>query len=924
MGGLSRDVPLDDETWQDDTRRLPSVLDRAIDLPFACWRWALAGIAIAAAMLLRLVGLDRWPLSAHGADSALSAWWLVHGDNLPDNLHGIAATVQWAALAIFVGGANDAVVRVGFALAGIAAVLLWLALHRRLGWDISAAALVLAAFSPTLIVASRTVDGAALAGLGTMVVLISILRAGGSNSLAWPILAGIASAVMILSDPFGIVLVGLVWLGALLVAQALERAPRAWTSLALPAVASGAATIVLTTTVLLTRPGSFTASLAALGKAIWNDHISDIGSHAHMTAFNLLLNEPLLIALAIVAVVTLRATPLTRAATTWTLAAFVASTLFGGNNLTAWVGVVIPLTLLAAIGAAHLRARLPWRALREGPATLYLAAAFLMAAALLSLFGLLTSGTGGNAADWLLRFVLVVLVAVVPLAFALSTIGRRVTGDRLALVLCIGLLFLGGLTVRSSVLSASERPGEPGDPLAANALSADIPIVIGRLERLSRDMTLNQRDSQDPTGGHGLRIAIDSKIEQPFVWYFREFPHLTIFDPETDAAPADAQIVIIDSSRDASAIAPSMRGQDFVYGHNLAPAFDAPDWSDLLAGIVNPDEWRRLAAFLIDRNLDRQPEQQQFTVLADTDIANRLFQATGPFSLSDRVGAGSAEGQLNGPRGVALSSDGTIVVVDSRNGRVQEYASDGSFVRAFGSIGAGEGQLGINASAGAGGPNGVAVDADGSIYVADTWNHRVSVFSADGTPLRTWGQFADLQDSTDAQQMPGAFYGPRGIAIHDDLVYVTDTGNERVQVFQTDGTFMRAFGGTGSGDGQLMEPVGIAVGQDGTVYVADAHNGRIARFASDGTWLGAWEVAQWQDQQYFEPWIAVSDDGHVYVTMSTLGVIVPFDADGTAGDPLGIGQVRRPYGIAVTSGGAALLVADGALQTVLTVPLPLQ
>ncbi len=58
--------------------------------------------------------------------------------------------------------------------------------------------------------------------------------------------------------------------------------------------------------------------------------------------------------------------------------------------------------------------------------------------------------------------------------------------------------------------------------------------------------------------------------------------------------------------------------------------------------------------------------------------------------------------------------------------------------------------------------------------------------------------------------------------------------------------------------------------------------------------------------------------------MSTLGVIVPFGADGTAGDPLGIGQVRRPYGIAVTSGGAALLVADGALQTVLTVPLPLQ
>ncbi|MCO5175658.1 MAG: 6-bladed beta-propeller [Thermomicrobiales bacterium] len=917
-------MPLDDETWQVDTRRLPSVLDRAIDLPFAGGRWALASIAIVAATLLRLVGLDRWPLSASGGDSALSAWWIVRGENVSDDLHGVAATVQWAALAIFVGGANDAIVRVAFGLAGIATVLLWLAFHRRLGWDISAAALVLAAFSPTMIVAARNVDGAALAGLGTLVILFAVIWSGNSQSLGWAVLAGVASALMILSDPYGIVLVGLAWPGAVLIARALDRRPHTWATLAAPSVAAGAATIILTTTVLLTRPGSFTASLAALGRAFWNDHIAEVGTQWHMTAFNLLLNEPLLVVLAIVAVVTSRATPLTRSTSIWALSAFVASTLLGGNNLTAWVGVVIPLTLLAAIGAAHLRARLPWRSLREGPGTLYVAAATLMLAALLSLFGLLTSGTGGNAADWLLRFVLVALVAVVPLAFALSAIGRRVTGDRLVLAFLIGLVLLGGLTIRSSVLAASERPGEPGDPLAAHALSADIPIVVGRLQRLSRDMTLNQRDSADPTGGHGLRIAIDSRIEQPFAWYFRQYPNLTIFDPDSGAAPSDAQIVIIDSSRDASLVAPSMRGQDYIYGHDLAPMFAAPEWSNLLSGIVNPDEWRRFAAFIIDRNLDRQPEAQQFTVLAEPDIANRLFQATGPFNLSDRVGAGSAEGQLNSPRGVAISSDGTIVVVDSRNGRVQEYASDGSFIRTFGTSGAGEGQLGINSAAGAGGPNGVAIDADGSIYVADTWNHRISVFSADGTPLRTWGQFADLQDSTDAQQMTGMFYGPRGIAIHDGLVYVTDTGNERVEVFETDGTFVRAFGGTGSGDGQLLEPVGIAVGKDGTVFVADAHNGRIARFSSDGTWLGAWAVAQWKDQLYFEPWIAVSDDGNVYVTMSTLGVIVPFDADGNAGDPLGVGQVRRPYGIAVTTGGVALLVADGALQTVLTVPLPLQ
>ena len=57
----------------------------------------------------------------------------------------------------------------------------------------------------------------------------------------------------------------------------------------------------------------------------------------------------------------------------------------------------------------------------------------------------------------------------------------------------------------------------------------------------------------------------------------------------------------------------------------------------------------------------------------------------------------------------------------------------------------------------------------------------------------------------------GLFYGPRGLAFHDGELYVTDTGNERVQVFTPDGTFVRMFGTIGSDLGNLLEPVGIAV-----------------------------------------------------------------------------------------------------------------
>lgn len=918
---MSRDLPLDDDRWATEPTDEASVLDRAIVLPFAAGRWALVAIAASAALLLRLVGLDRWPLSISGANAATDAYRLVHGEGFPRDLHGVTTTVEWAALAIFAGGANDAIVRVGFAVAGIAAVLLWLALIRPFGWEVAASGLVLSAFSPTLVVAARTVDGAVLVLLGTMVVLISVIRANTTRGIAWPAIAGVATALMVLAHPFGVVAAVVAWLGALLVAGTSEDASPQRGALALPALASGLLTLVLTTTVLLTRPGSLPATLGELLRRLWQEHLSEAGSLAHLLTFNLILNEPLLLLLGAVALVAARGERLTRAAAIWLGVAFLVASVFGAGALASWTMVVVPLTLLASTGAAYLAARLPWGEYRRGPATIYMLAVLLMVAAGVSLIGLLAGGTGSNTVDWLLRFVLVVLVAIVPLAFALSALGRRMRGDRLVIVLAAAMLLFGGLTVRSSVLAASERPGDPGDPLARYALSADIPIVVGRLERLSRDLTMAQRDSRDPAGGHGLRIAIDSAVAQPFAWYFRDYPRMTIFDPATETPPADVQVVILDGSRDAGVVAPGLTGQTYQYGHDLAPSYAAPDWAGIASSAFSIDGWRHFAGVMIDRSIDNRPAAQQFQVLATPDIANSFFQATGPFNLSDRVGAGSAEGQLNGPRGVAVGADGSIYVVDSRNARVQQYGPDGVFIRAVGSAGSGPGQLGLNAAAGGGGPNGLAIADDGSIFVADTWNHRITVFAADGAPLRTWGQFADLQDSADAQQQLGSFYGPRGIVIHGGLVYVTDTGNERVQVFDQQGTLVRAFGGAGDGDGKLREPVGIAVAADGTILVADSHNGRIARFNADGSWRDAWPVAQWAGLQYFEPWLALGDDGTTYATTSTLGEIVQLDSTGREAEAIGKGTLRQPFGVAVSPGGGSLLVADGALQTVLTVPL---
>ena len=117
------------------------------------------------------------------------------------------------------------------------------------------------------------------------------------------------------------------------------------------------------------------------------------------------------------------------------------------------------------------------------------------------------------------------------------------------------------------------------------------------------------------------------------------------------------------------------------------------------------------------------------------------------------------------------------------------------------------------------------MDGSGNVYVADTYNHRIQKFTADGTYLTQWGSGGSGD---------GQFQWPRGIAVDGSgHVYVADTYNNRVQKFTSEGTFLTKWGSYGTGDGQFCHHEGIAVDGSGNVYVADMYNHRIQRFAPD-------------------------------------------------------------------------------------------
>ena len=187
------------------------------------------------------------------------------------------------------------------------------------------------------------------------------------------------------------------------------------------------------------------------------------------------------------------------------------------------------------------------------------------------------------------------------------------------------------------------------------------------------------------------------------------------------------------------------------------------------------------------------------------------FSAVGEFLAA--VGTrGSGPLQFLGPMGIAVNKiNKKVYVVDTHNARVQVCNSDLTFSSTFGTKGTGKGQLDQ--------PLCVACDCSGTVYVSDDKNHRVQVFTADGKFLRMFGAQGEGK---------GRLRNPRGVAVDNNkMVYVTDQ-NHHVSVFTSEGQFVSSFGRSGTGKGDFLFPIGVAI-EGEEVYVCDTDNDRIQK-----------------------------------------------------------------------------------------------
>ena len=338
-------------------------------------------------------------------------------------------------------------------------------------------------------------------------------------------------------------------------------------------------------------------------------------------------------------------------------------------------------------------------------------------------------------------------------------------------------------------------------------------------------------------------------------------------------------------------------------------------------------------------NLIREVDTEGIiTTIAGTGRVFGFFEEPDQDDVGD--GGPATEARLDWPIGIAVDAEGNVYVADRGHHRVRKLTRmDAGYVITTIAGTGDEGDEDEDGDIGDGGaaveaqldaPRGVAVDVEGNVYVADTGANRIRQIDLEGMITTIAGGEDDGDEST----LMARLSVPRGLAIDaDGVLYVADTGNNQIHELDDEG--MTAVAGVaGLGDGgpathaRLLDPNGVAIDADGTIYITDTGNRRVRKVDAEGvitTFAGTGEQGDGGDggpatsaQFYYPGGLAIDSAGNVYVAdlyghrirkVDTEGIITTFAGTGEAGDadkdgdigdggPATSAQLHYPAGLA--------------------------
>ncbi|HEY59336.1 MAG TPA: TIGR03663 family protein [Anaerolineae bacterium] len=474
----------------------------------------------------------------------------------------------------------------------------------------------------------------------------------------------------------------------------------------------------------------------------------------------------------------------------------------------------------------------------------------------------------------------------------------------LHLGLICAIILLGLTTTRTAFRASFINYDYPTEFLVYAHAAPGPKEVLAQVEEISRRIT----------GGLDIKVGYDNHALYPYWWYFRNFPN-RIGYMETPTRNLEEAPLIIAGQANYGKIEPIVRDNYYVleYMRLWWPNQDYFNltWERIINALTSPDMRQALFNIWFDRDYSLYAEvtnnphltienwlpSEKMRFYIRKDIAAKIWEYGTTESLQNileedpyqgkinplmptRVisGGGNTPGELDTPRGIAFATDGSIYVADSKNHRIQHFSESGELLHTWGSFAS------IAEGNAPGGtfyePWDIAIGPAGNIYVTDTWNHRIQKFTSNGKFIKMWGYFAQGVS-------PKGFWGPRGITINKDgLIFVTDTGNKRIVVFDKDGNDVTQFGTGGLDLGQFDEPVGLAFDQNGYLYTADTWNRRVQVFqpSPEGieySAIASWDIDGWYGQSLNnKPFLTIGPTGNVLVTDPESSRILEFSSSG--------------------------------------------